>query len=192
MALSDDAIRAAVMAGHLTDPRAEQFLAQALIERRDKIGGAFLTSVNPVVDPALTEDGTLTFTNAAVQFGFALAPARYLTAWHRFDNETGETERIGQSEGTGEQVTAPAGALTRTKPESTRPGGGMFIRVDIAAPDAHHASWSAPVHAYFRHGADGWKLVGFERMPDAAPMRPGLVGAEPVASSPGQTKVESK
>lgn len=52
MALSDDAIRSAVKAGRLTDTRAEQFLAQALIERRNKIGGAWLTKVNPVVDPA--------------------------------------------------------------------------------------------------------------------------------------------
>jgi hypothetical protein len=179
MALSDDAVRAAVKAGRLSDPRAEQFLAQALIDRRNKIGGVWLTKINPIVDPALAEDGTLTFGNAAVQHGFAVAPARYLTVWHRFNNETGEAERIGQSESTGTSVTAPAGALTRTKPESTKPGGGMFIRVDISAASTQHPSWAAPVHAYFRHTAEGWRLVGFDRMPDAPPMGPGLVGAEP-------------
>ena len=40
MAISDELIRAAVKAGQYTDPRAEQFLADALIERRDKIGRA--------------------------------------------------------------------------------------------------------------------------------------------------------
>jgi hypothetical protein len=179
MAISDDAIRAAVKAARLSDSRAEQFLAQALIERRDKIGGAWLTKVNPVVEPAIAPDGTLTFRNAAVQYGFALAPARYVTVWHRFDNETGETERVGQSEGTAEKVAAPAGALTRTAPETTKPRGGAFIRVDISASGASHPSWASPVHAYFRHTADGWTLVGFDRMPDAPPMRPGLVGAEP-------------
>jgi hypothetical protein len=179
MALSDDAVRAAVKAGRLSDPRAEQFMAQALIERRNKIGGVWLTRINPIVDPVLAEDGTLTFRNAAVQYGFAVAPARYMTVWHRFNNETGETERIGQSESTGSSVAAPAGALTRTKPESTKPGGGMFIRVDISAASTQHPSWAAPVHAYFRHTAEGWRLVGFDRMPDAPPMRPGLVGAEP-------------
>ena len=185
MALSDDAIRAAVKAGRLSDPPAEQYLAQALIERRNKIGGAWLTNVNPIVDPALAESGTLTFRNAAVQYGFAPSPARYLTVWHRFDNETGQTEKVGEAEGTGETVRAPAGALTRTRPESSKPGGGLFIRVDISAPGAAQPSWAAPVHAYFRHMADGWKLVGFDRMPDAPLMRPGLVGAEPLR---GQTE----
>jgi hypothetical protein len=36
------------------------------------------------------------------------------------------------------------------------------------------------VHAYFRRLKEGWKLIGFDRLPDAPPMRPGLVGAEPM------------
>jgi hypothetical protein len=122
----------------------------------------------------------LTFRNVAVQYGFALAPARYTAVWHRFDNETGQTERIGETEGPGEKIAAPAGALVRTTPESTRPGGGAFLRVDISAPGAQQASWASPVYAWFRHTADGWSLVGFDRMPGAPPMRPGLVGAEPI------------
>ncbi len=192
MALSDDAIRAAVKAGRLTDARAEEFLAQALIERRDKIGGAWLTRVNAISDPALSDDGTLTFRNVAVQYGFAPAPSRYSAVWHRFDNETGQVERIGESDGAGEKLVAPAGALSRTKPESTRPGGGAFLRVDISAPGAQHASWAAPVHAYFRHTADGWKLVGFDRTPDAPPMRPGLVGAEQSRGDRQNVKAGSK
>jgi hypothetical protein len=187
MALTDEAIRAAVRAGRLTDPRAEAFLAQALIERRDKIGGAFLPRVNPIADPALAGDGTLTFRNVAVQYGFAPAPARYVAVWHRYDNQTGQTERIGETEGA-EKIPAPAGALARTVPESTRPGGGAFLRVDITAPGAQHASWALPVHAWFRHTADGWRLVGFDRMPGAPPMRPGLVGAEPIGDDRQERK----
>jgi hypothetical protein len=179
MALSDDLIRTAVRAGKFSDPKAEELLTKLLIERRDKIGGAWLTPVNPIVDPALSADGALTFGNAAVKYGLAKPPAKYVAVWNRFDNDTGNVERVGESEGTGERLTAPAGALTRTRPESTRPGGGMFIRVDIRAEGGTHPSWASPVHAYFRNVADGWKLVGFERMPDAAPMKPGLVGAEP-------------
>ena len=47
MAMSDELIRAAVQAGRLSDPEAEEFLADALIERRDKIGRAWLTSGQP-------------------------------------------------------------------------------------------------------------------------------------------------
>jgi hypothetical protein len=41
-AFTDDHIRAAVQAGRYSDPRAVEFLTQALITRRDKIARAFL------------------------------------------------------------------------------------------------------------------------------------------------------
>jgi hypothetical protein len=179
MALSDELIRAAVRAGHYTDARAEAFLGDALIERRDKIGRAFLTAVNPVVDPALAADGTLTFHNAAVDHGFAPAPAGYHVVWYRFDNTSGESTRLSESDSASATATAPAAAAIRVRPDTTLPGGrGLFVRADISATGGANASWSKPVRAYFRRTADGWKLVGFERMPDAPPMRPGLVGAE--------------
>jgi hypothetical protein len=179
MALSDDLIRAAVKAGQYSDPRAEQFLTAALIERRDKIGRAWLTGVNPVADPALTEDGTLTFKNPAVDYGFAPAPSRYIVTWYRFDNATGESTRLGETSVTAARATAPADALIRVKPDTTLPGGrGVFVRADISAVQPASPSWSSPVQAYFRRVADGWRLVGFDRMPGAPPMRPGLVGAE--------------
>jgi hypothetical protein len=179
MALSDDLIRAAVRAGKYTDPRAEQFLADALIERRDKIGRAWLTAVNPIVDPALAEDGTLTFQNPAVEFAFAPEPSGYHVTWFRFDNVTGESSPAGESSAAGTRVTAPADLLVRLRPDTSRAGGrGVFVRADISAIGGTHPSWVAPVRAYFRRGPDGWKLVGFDRMPDAPPMRPGLVGAE--------------
>jgi hypothetical protein len=179
MAMSDELIRAAVKAGRYSDPRADQFLGDALIERRDKIGRSWLTAVNPIVDPALSNEGVLTFRNEAVERGFAPAPAGYHVAWFRFDNQTGESLAAGESNGTGTRLSAPAETLTRLTADSSRAGGrGVFVRVDISATGATHPSWVAPVRAYFRRGAEGWKLVGFERMPDAPPMRPGLVGAE--------------
>ena len=180
MALSDDLIRAAVKSGKYTDPKAEQFLGDALIQRRDKIGRAFLTAVNPIVDPALAVDGTLTFGNAAVQHNFAPAPAGYHVVWYRYDNATGQSERIGEGDTTETRTTAPAEAMARVRPDTTLPGGrGMYVRADISARGGAHPSWASPVRTFFRRTADGWKLVGFERMPDALPMRPGLVGAEP-------------
>ena len=74
MALSDDLIRAAVRAGKYSDPRAAEFLAGALIERRDAIGKSFLVHVNPVVDPSLSSDGRLSFGNAAVQYRLRARP----------------------------------------------------------------------------------------------------------------------
>lgn len=169
MGMTDELIRAAVRAGQLTDPAAEEYLVGALIERRDKIGRAFLTRVNPIVDPELASDGTLTFGNAAVAFGFAKPPVAYLTVWHTFDNESGTAARLGESRGVEPKFRAPS-----------IPAGARVVRVDIAAIEQRHPSWSDPVHAYFRRQGESWQLVGFDRMPGAAPMKPGLVGAEPL------------
>jgi hypothetical protein len=174
MALSDELVRAAVRAGRLTDPKAEQFLGDALIERRNKIGRAFLARVNPVIDPALAADGTLSFKNAAVLHGFAAAPASYAVVWHQFDNNTGEVRRLGDAGGAADAVRAPAGLPS---------DAGAFVRVDISAAVPEHPSWNRPVHAYFRRAASGWSLVGFDRMPGAPPMKPGLVGAEPIENN---------
>lgn len=171
MAMSDELIRAAVRAGQLTDPAAEKYLADALIERRNKIGRAWLTSVNPIVDPALAADGTLTFGNAAVTHGFAAAPNGYSSVWHSYDNSSGRTTRLGEVESASAQL----------RPTFRIPADASFIRVDIRAtapPNASVSAWSEPVHAYFRRAAGGWQLVGFDRMPGAPPMKPGLVGAE--------------
>jgi len=182
MAISDDLIRAAVKAGHYTDPRAEDFLVGALIERREKIGRAWLTSVNPIVDPALSEEGVLTFRNIAVDLQFAPAPQGYLVTWFRFDNTTGESTAMGESNIGETRAPAPPTALARVRADTTLPGGrGQFVRVDISATGVaggKFASWSSPVRVFFRRTQDGWKLVGLERMPDAPAMRPGLVGAE--------------
>ena len=173
MALDDEHIRAAVRAGQLSDPAAERFLGDALIERRNRIGRTFLTAVNPVVDPALAADGTLSFGNAAVAHRFASGPITYGTVWHRFDNASGTVTPLGEVESDGPRVRAPAGL-----PDAR----GAFVRADISALSPAHPSWRLPVHAYFRREAGGWTLVGFDRMPDAPPMRPGLVGAEPLPS----------
>jgi hypothetical protein len=179
MAISDDLIRAAVKAGHYSDPQSEDFLTGALIDRRDKIGRAWLTAVNPIVDPVLSQDGVLTFRNIAVDLNFAPAPSGYQVTWFRFDNTSGESTAMGESAIGETHAAAPSAVLARVSPDTTLPGGrGQFIRVDIKATGATIASWSKPVRAYFRRTPGGWKLVGFERMPDAPPMRPGLVGAE--------------
>jgi hypothetical protein len=167
MGMSDDLIRAAVRAGQLSDPAAETYLVDALIERRNKIGRAWLTSVNPIVDPALAGDGTLTFGNAAVAHGFAPAPRGYAAVWHTFDNVSGTATRLGETESATPQIRA-----------ASIPSGAQFVRVDIRATAPPDRSWEQPVHAYFRRTAGAWQLVGFDRMPGAPPMKPGLVGAE--------------
>ncbi len=170
-ALSDDVIRAAVRAGKYSDPRAERYLGDALIERRNRIARAWLTSVNPIVDPELGTTGWLTFHNAAVERAGAKRPSGYKAVWHRFDNTSGEVTRITETSGTEGRLRVP---------DALPDAAGSFVRVDVAASDGPDPSWSRPVHLYFKRTAAGWKLVGLDRTPGAPPMRPGLVGAEPL------------
>jgi hypothetical protein len=158
MAFSDELVRGVVKAGQFSDPKAEQHLADVLIKRRDKIGRAYLTRINPVVDPALDATGKLTFGNAAVQYGFATAPAGYSAAWYAFDNATGESKPLGQAAGTRAEIQAPSGLPA---------AAGAYIRVEVTVNHPDHPRWKEPVQAYFLRQAAGWKLVGFDRLPSA-------------------------
>jgi hypothetical protein len=164
MAFTDELIRAAVHTGQFSDPAAERHLATVLMKRRDAVGRAYLTAINPVVDPQLDAAGTLTLKNAAVAAGFAQAPAGYRASWLRFDNATGETRPIGDTRSTTTSVAPPAGLLPAAS--------GSFIEIDIAAEGASQASWQQPVRTFFRRTSDGWKLVGLERLPDGKATAP--------------------
>ncbi len=69
-AFTDDMIRTAVHTGQFSDPAAEKYLADVLIQRREKIKSIYLTAINPIVNPTLDAKG-LTFENAAVTGGVA-------------------------------------------------------------------------------------------------------------------------
>jgi hypothetical protein len=154
VALTDDMLRAAVRTGEFGDPKSEEFLVKALAERRDAIGRAYLTAINPIADPALDSAGVLTFRNAAVDAGFAKGPEGYRAIWHVFDNVTQESRRIGETSAAGPRLQAPAGLLAAS---------GVFIKVELSALGGPNPSWQTPVHAYFRRLTAGWGLVGFER-----------------------------
>ena len=74
---SDEAIRAVVEKAAYSDPAATDFMTKTIIARRDKVVATWINQVCPVVDTALSADGTLTFTNAAVDAKAATAPERY-------------------------------------------------------------------------------------------------------------------
>ena len=157
MALSIDMLRAAVRAGEFGDPASEEFLVRALAQRRDAIGRAYLTAVNPISDPALDEEGTLTFGNAAVDADVARAPLGYRASWSTFDNATGTTRSIGETSNRTTFLQAPTG-LPRN--------AGAFIKVELRAMGGSYSAWEIPVDAYFHRRNGGWHLVGFERMPE--------------------------
>lgn len=155
---SDEALRAVVAKARYSDPAVSEYLTATLIARRDAVVRTWLPAVNPIVDPGLAADGTLTFDNAAVVAGVASAPVEYTLSWSRFDNAT--DARVGP---TVEQRSA--------SPRGAAPieilAGADYVFVAIAAHHPEHPSWSRPVHAYFRRTGDGWQAVGLERLPDA-------------------------
>jgi len=162
---TDELIRAAVHTGEISDPEAEKYLADVLIKRRDKIAGVYLTAVNPVVNPRLDANdandanaagGRLTFENAAFASGAASGPATYHVAWFRYDNATGETAPLSETQSSTTTADAPRGLPTAP---------GSFIAADISVDSAAYAAWRRPVRTYFRRGAAGWTLVGLERLP---------------------------
>lgn len=154
-AFSNDMIQAAVKAARYSDPAAERHLAEVLSKRRDKISAAYLTAVNPLVNFALTPAGSLSFENAAVTARAAEDVASYRVAWSQFDNTTGSATPLGE--------TTVARGQGGQAPGSLPAAPGSFIRVSVSAVSPVHASWAAPIHAYFRRSAEGWTLVGLER-----------------------------
>ena len=156
MAFTDDLIRAIVKTGQLTDAAAEQHLSDVLIKRRDAIGRAYLTAINPIVDPALAASGELTFGNTAVQHGVADAPESYKAVWSTFDNGTNQAKLITETTAIGPRMPAPAGLPSAS---------GSYIKVALSATAAKHPAWAQPIDVYFRRTASGWTLVGLERQP---------------------------
>ena len=153
-AFTDEQIRTAVHTGQFSNPEAEKYVADVLIQRREKIKSTYLTAVNPIVNPRLDSNG-LTFENAAVAGGVAQGSVGYRASWMRFDNATGNTTPISETKGTTTTIAAPSGL----------PSSG-FVAVDIAADTDTYPAWKQPVRAYFRQDGGSWKLVGLERMPD--------------------------
>jgi hypothetical protein len=86
--ITDEEIRAIVRTGELSDPKAEQYLAACLIERRDKIGRAAFAKVLPL-DRFRIEGGVLRWSDLAQEHGYGgVGPVQL--RWHRFDNASGQ------------------------------------------------------------------------------------------------------
>ena len=121
-AFTDDMIRAIVHTGEISNPAAEKYLADVLIERREKIKSIYLTQVNPIVKPRLDAKG-LTFENAAVAGGVATRSGdvpRIVDALRQ--RHRGDQAAVGNHERDDDDRAAPSGL----------PSSG-FIAVDIAA-----------------------------------------------------------
>ena len=154
-AFSEEAVRAIVGTAEYSNPEAAEYLIETLLARKSKVLMAWLNGTNPVVEPALSASGELTFENAAEAVGVAKAADRYTLAWSRFDNATGTHEPVGDEQSvTAPKAQAPA-ALLASQPD--------YISVRVSAIKAERPEWAQPVQIYFRRSGAGWMLVGLER-----------------------------
>jgi hypothetical protein len=151
---TDERIRAIVAKARYSDAAASEYITKTLITRRDKVLRAWLTGGNPVVGPALSADGVLTFRNAAVDAGLAPPASGYVLAWSAFDNATGGTlGTVQETRVDSPRASAPPSVLQ----------GHDFISVVVRTVHSDYPSWNAPVTISFRRTPQGWQAVGLER-----------------------------
>jgi hypothetical protein len=124
-----------VQTAQYSDERAAEWIARCIIERRNKVGRAFLNDVLPL-DRFAVRDGKLTFEDLAVRYGLHGA-RRYTVRWSVFDNATNEKTPI-------------AGASF----DVPRANGAAYLAADIHAEDAQKT-----VTVYLR----GNDVVGIDR-----------------------------
>jgi hypothetical protein len=159
---SDEAIRAVVAKARYSEPGAAEHIASTLIKRRDKVLRAWLTGVNPLVNPRLSPDGVLTFENAAVDAGIAKPPTGYQFTWSRFDNATGQTVGAGM---TGGIVAGTSGKVEQPSISLNAPSmaDAQFLRISVTTTHPDYPAWSNPVTFTFRRAGAGWEAVGLDR-----------------------------
>jgi hypothetical protein len=151
---SDAAVRAIVGKARYSDPRATEYLTEALIERRNRVLKTWLTSVNPLVDFALDERGELTFANAAVAANVATPASGYRIRWARFDNAVGKAADEIETAAIDLRATAPPAVLK----------GAQYVQISITSSHVDYPAWSNPVTVHFRRDSARWTLVGANRV----------------------------
>ena len=144
MAFSDEQIRALVKTGQYSDRRAEDWISECLIHRRDKVGKAFFAKVLPL-DSFEVRSGRLAFEDLAVKYKFT-GQRNYRAEWYRFNNDT-------------EQKTPLAGETGLSVPRGVEDAAeGEYFAADI---NAGNTKKTATV--YLRKKGGEIQVVGIDR-----------------------------
>ena len=148
MRFDDEAVRAIVRTGDYDDPAAEEYVAKALIERRDKIVRYYLSRINPL-DGFQIASSRLEFVNLGLDARLA-TDCQYEYQWHRFNNDTGTLNSFGQP--------ASSSELSVSLPSDSSP----FLMVRVTSNCSDQPAWHSAVDVYLRNG-DAPSVVGIER-----------------------------
>lgn len=143
MAFTDEQIRAIVATGEYSRKDSADWIVNALIERRDKIGRGFFAQVL-ALDRFAIAGGRLVFEDLEVAHKFR--PARTIQqSWFAFDNETEQRKAL-----------PPADAI----PADAVPIGG-YLACELSSMDQQDRGKTVTV--YVRKVSSGLRLVGLER-----------------------------
>jgi hypothetical protein len=140
---SDEAIRAIVATADYESKEAERFLADTIVQRRDKVVARYFRAIDPLVDFAVTD--ALEFRHLGLARGLGEIEG-YEHEWYVLDNDTGQTSPI-----------SGGGVVREAKiplPESDAPY--LMVRIRSLSSEA---GWRKYVDVYLR----GREVVGIER-----------------------------
>ena len=144
MSLTDEDIRTVVKTGEYSNPQAEQWIADSLIERRDRIGRHYLTKLLPVDDVRI-ENKELKFTDLTVKYGFQ-NPHKFQIFWSTFDNIREASFKI-------------LGASGAALPDDVRNASpGSYFVAELVEERG-----STRTLVYVRKETDGVRVAGVER-----------------------------
>ena len=144
MNFTDEQIRAIVSTGEYSNPEAAAYLAETLIERRNKIGKAYLDYAGGL-DRFEVNGRQLTFVDLQAKYGWAEANRSRHVIWRPFDNmagEAGETIKAGERTGTSLMI-----------PEEEHP----YLVAEIRTLE------EGTTRAYLRNTDAGYEVVGIDR-----------------------------
>jgi hypothetical protein len=158
MGFTDEQIRAIVKTGQLTDPKAEAYLIECLIKRRDKIGRYWLNQLNPL-DGFKADQGSVAFDNAAVRLTGSAPADSHDVQWYRFDNVSEKRTAVGPKQAVKEnRLTIPAEVF-----DGPASSGAEFAVVEISSRSSGQPKWARPVHVYLRKSGTTISILGIER-----------------------------
>ena len=148
VAFTDEDIRAIVKVAQYSDPKAESWIADCLIDRRDRIGRTYFSKVLPLDNIAL-HGAELTFVDLAVQHQYA-TPRRYRTEWLTYDNTAGKPSAL-------------LGSTTQGQSIPTEAANAPVDSYVMARITAEGVAADMAVSLYLRREPDGLRLVGIDR-----------------------------
>ncbi|MDA1092287.1 MAG: hypothetical protein O3A25_03285 [Acidobacteria bacterium] len=154
MRFTAEELLAIVQTGEYSDPDAERYFHQVLVERQQKSGRYAMGRINPVDEFALTGAG-LEFVNLAERYGFAASGTRYQTSWSIYVN--GADGVLGLSE------PATGTSTVLSLPADPPLGGDSYLMAEIRSLHPDFPAWDTPVRVYLRPDGDRFELVGIER-----------------------------